>query len=118
MQLEKLDTRLTFSFSPQPEDESKPSWSELPEELIREILLRLSDYKDLERCEDACDRMNSLLTSERHIWKQLCKYHFSKEQLKWALHTAANATPALHDKVYDPQTGHTDWEFTFHLLRK
>ncbi|KAH7645226.1 hypothetical protein HUG17_0764 [Dermatophagoides farinae] len=69
---------------PEPGD-GKPSWSELPEELIREILLRLSDYKDLERSAQACQRMNSLLNEEQHIWKQLVKYHFTKDQLRWAL---------------------------------
>jgi len=90
----------------------------LPEELIREILLRLSDYKDLERSADACERMNSLLNEERHIWKQLCKYHFTKEQLKWALQYAANQNSAMHAKIYDHVSGAIDWEQTFHLLRK
>lgn len=62
--------------------------------------------------------MNSLLNEERHIWKQLCKYHFTKEQLKWALVTAASTSPAMHGKIYEPVTGTTDWEFVFHLLRK
>ncbi|XP_027203164.2 uncharacterized protein LOC113797049 isoform X1 [Dermatophagoides pteronyssinus] len=69
---------------PKPGD-GKPSWSELPEELIREILLRLSDYKDLKRSAQACQRMNSLLNEEQHIWKQLVKYHFTKDQLRWSL---------------------------------
>lgn len=68
-----------------PDNNGKPSWSELPEELIREILLRLSDYKDLERSAQACQRMNCLLNEEQHIWKQLVKYHFTKDQQRWAL---------------------------------
>lgn len=29
--------------------------------------------------------MNSLLNEEQHIWKQLVKYHFTKDQLRWSL---------------------------------
>ncbi|KAI2800505.1 F-box only protein 32 [Blomia tropicalis] len=101
-----------------PEDKDKPSWNDLPEELIREILLRLSDYKDLERSAEACERMNLLLNEERHIWKQLCKYHFTKDQLRWANQLATNANHAIHTKIYGANSDIVDWEQMFHLLRK
>ncbi|OTF80995.1 hypothetical protein BLA29_003648, partial [Euroglyphus maynei] len=113
------------------------SWSDLPEELIREILLRLSDYKDLERSAQACQRMNSLLNEEQHIWKQLVKYHFTKDQLRWSLRMIAaensfdptskhksipvnieidqNADPIIDQNGNKPIL---HWERLFHLLRK
>ncbi len=77
--------------------------TDLPEELIREILLRLTDYKDLMNSGQAYDIMQSLL-DEQHIWRQLCKYHYTRAQLRWAF--ANNKS----EKV--------DWELIFHQLRK
>ena len=39
----------------------------------------------MKRSAQACQRMNSLLNEEQHIWKQLVKYHFTKDQLRWSL---------------------------------
>lgn len=106
----------------------------MPEELIREILLRLSDYKDLKSSAQACQRMNWLLNEEQHIWKQLVKYHFTKEQLNWALKMSKeNSTANLskskiknNDKNYEDDDDDSfnsnktllDWEEIFHFLRK
>lgn len=98
-------------------------------------MLRLSDYKDLKSSAQACQRMNWLLNEEQHIWKQLVKYHFTKEQLNWALKMIKeNSTTNLsnkcnkinNDKVknYDDDDEDSfnktllDWEQIFHFLRK
>ncbi|RWS24823.1 F-box only protein 25-like protein [Leptotrombidium deliense] len=89
----------------EPEDDGSKKLTDLPEELIREILLRLSDYKDLINSGQAYEVMHSLL-DEQHIWRQLCKYHFTKLQVKLA-------TPA-----YTKSDGTLDWEQMFHNLRR
>ncbi|CAG2120056.1 unnamed protein product, partial [Medioppia subpectinata] len=81
--------------------------TDLPEELIREILLRLTDYKDLMNSGEAYNIMQSLL-DEQHIWRQLCKYHYSRAQLRWLFANTTNTcTP----------DGKVDWEQVFHQLR-
>ena len=56
----------------------------LPEECIREILLRLSDPKDLERAGDTCLTMNTI-TREKRVWRELVQTHFTKNQIEHAL---------------------------------
>ncbi|KAI1284972.1 F-box only protein 32 [Halotydeus destructor] len=79
--------------------------TDLPEELIRQILLRLSNYKDLMSSGQAYKMMNSLL-DEQHIWKQLCKYHFAKHQVRQLAGQFTNAK------------GEVDHEQMFHFLRR
>lgn len=52
--------------------------------------------------------MQSLL-DEEHIWRQLCKYHFTRAQLRWYFANNKN-TSSPEAKV--------DWEQVFHQLRK
>lgn len=81
--------------------------------------------------------MNSLLNEEQHIWKQLVKYHFTKDQLRWSLRMIAaensfdptskhksipvnieidqNADPIIDQNGNKPIL---HWERLFHLLRK
>lgn len=79
----------------------------MPEAILREILLRLSDYKDLMNSAQACDDMKFLL-DEQHIWRELCKFHFSGEQL----------TLFLDSSNVKPVTGQIDWQEVFHQLRR
>lgn len=90
----------------QPEVEGSKKLSDLPEELIREILLRLSDYKDLINSGDAFPVANSLINDEQHIWKELCNYHFSEQQIVMA----KERCPV--------REGKTDYEQIFQLLRR
>ncbi|CAG2165145.1 unnamed protein product [Oppiella nova] len=90
-----------------PEDGSK-RFTDLPEELIREILLRLTDYKDLMNSGQAYNIMQSLL-DEQHIWRQLCKYHYTRAQLRWLFANQTNTCTT---------DGKVDWERVFHQLRK
>lgn len=52
--------------------------------MIREILLRLNDYRDLVNSAQASPLMRSMIDGQ-YIWQQLCKYHFTEQQLKLAL---------------------------------
>lgn len=51
--------------------------------MIREILLRLNDYRDLMNSAQASPLMRTMLDGQ-YIWKQLCKYHFTEQQLRMA----------------------------------
>ena len=64
----------------QPHDEMYPKLQNLPEECVREILLRLADHKDLENSSEAYSVMQSL-SSEQRIWRELCSFHFTDAQI-------------------------------------
>lgn len=51
--------------------------------MVREILLRLNDYRDLVNSGQASPVMRSMIDSQ-YIWKRLCRYHFTEQQLKSA----------------------------------
>lgn len=87
--------------------EGSKKLSDLPEELIREILLRLSDYKDLMNSGDAIPSANSLINDEQHIWRELCNYHFTGQQIVMA----KERYPVTHE-------GKTDYEQVFQVLRR
>ena len=44
---------------------------------MREILLRLSDPKDVERAGDACVTMNTI-AREKRVWRELAQTHFTR----------------------------------------
>ena len=52
----------------------------LPEECIREILLRLSDPSDLQRASKTCETMKAV-ASEKRVWRELVQTHFTKLQV-------------------------------------
>lgn len=52
----------------------------MPAECRREVLLRLSDPRDLEASSEACEHLASL-AQEQRIWRELAQYHFSPQQL-------------------------------------
>ena len=79
--------------------------TDLPEEVIREILLRLSDYNDLKSSGGAYQVMGSLL-DEQHVWKRLCMYHFTRLQVRQAT------------QKFTSCDGKIDWEQSFNFLRK
>ena len=56
--------------------------SALPEECIREILLRLSDPRDLEQASKTCEAMKAV-ASEKRVWRELVQTHFTKMQVSF-----------------------------------
>lgn len=64
-------------------DNDQPTFDKLPAEMIREILLRLNDYRDLVNSAQASPVMRTMINSQ-YIWRQLCRYHFTDQQLKLA----------------------------------
>jgi len=64
----------------QPDEEQQPQWSDLPPECRREILLRLSDPRDIEASSEACEHL-AVLAQEQRIWRELAQYHFTPQQI-------------------------------------
>ncbi|KAL9704443.1 hypothetical protein quinque_007961 [Culex quinquefasciatus] len=58
----------------------RPKLHDLPEECVREIILKLTDYKDLESSASAWSLMAALI-SEQRVWRELSHYHFTKQQI-------------------------------------
>lgn len=91
-----------------------PGKKELPEELVREILLRLSDYEDVVNSSLAFRTPH--LLDESHIWRELCRYHFTRQQVRQAAPKCMVRT--TDDDSDQEDAGRVDFEQVFHLLRR
>lgn len=89
----------------QPGPEVSPKLHELPEECIREIILRISDYHDLESSSAAWSLMAALV-SEQRVWRELAQFHFTQEQINLII----NKKFSTDDRK--------DWQKIFHELRR
>ncbi|XP_053606977.1 F-box only protein 32 isoform X2 [Plodia interpunctella] len=87
----------------EPGPEVVPKLHDLPEECIREILLRISDHRDLDSAASAWNVMSSVC-SEQRVWRELVSFHFSRQQCDHVLK--------------DKDEKDVDWKKTFHQLRK
>lgn len=67
-----------LSFQPGPD--VYPKLQDLPEECIREIILRINDHRDLESSSAAWTLM-AALASEQRVWRELTQFHFTKQQI-------------------------------------
>lgn len=72
----------------------------LPEECIREILLRFSDHNDLATSAEVCPQM-ALIVKEQRTWRELTKFYFSPKQINSVL-----------------EIEQQDWKNIYHKLRK
>ncbi|XP_065204281.1 F-box only protein 32 [Planococcus citri] len=88
----------------EPSDESFPKLENLPEECVREILLRLADHKDLEASSKAYSVM-ARVCDEQRIWRELCCFHFTQQQINFVLDSN------------EPRSS-IDWQRIYHKLRK
>lgn len=73
-----------IELSPPKSDNNDLTFNDLPVEMIREILLRLNDYRDLINSAQASPVMRTMIDGQ-YIWHKLCKYHFTEQQLKLAI---------------------------------
>ena len=64
----------------EPGPDIKPQFIQLPEECIREVILRLSDHRDLISSAQSCDQM-SVIVKEQRVWRELARFHFTPEQI-------------------------------------
>uniref|UniRef100_A0A8D8TZ18 F-box only protein 25 n=1 Tax=Cacopsylla melanoneura TaxID=428564 RepID=A0A8D8TZ18_9HEMI len=80
-----------------------PKMEHLPEEVVREVLLRLTDHKDLENSSKAYSVM-ARVVDEQRIWRELTQFHFTPQQMTFVLNTMPSPVQ--------------DWQAVYHKLRK
>ncbi|EEB19306.1 F-box only protein, putative [Pediculus humanus corporis] len=97
----------------EPGDDVYPKIENLPEECIREILLRLADHKDLESSRKAYSVMSKLVNEQR-IWRELCQFHFTQQQIN----SLETGTTVERDGKNDVEGGQKNWQNIYHKLRK
>lgn len=91
-----------------PTDGTVPSFPHLPPELLREVLLRLADYRDLSSSGEAHPVLAALL-QEEHVWRRLCLFHFGPQLVEqWR----------RQGGVPEPDGSSPAWQRLFHRLRK
>lgn len=83
----------------------RPKLQELPEECIREIILRISDYHDLESSSAAWSLMAALV-SEQRVWRELAQFHFTQEQIDLIIMKKFSTVERK------------DWQKIFHEMRR
>lgn len=79
-----------IELSPPKSDSHKVTFDKLPVEMVREILLRLNDYRDLVSSAQASPVMQTMIDGQ-YIWQKLCLYHFTEPQIKMALENGNNS---------------------------
>ena len=77
----------------------------LPEECIREILLRLNDPSDILKAGQSCVTMDRIVC-EKRVWRELVQTHFTKAQIEFIL----AERPELKDSK--------DWQALHTALRR
>jgi len=65
---------MTFNYSQVPPIEA------FPEEVIRQVLLKLGNDKDIESLMNTSPLL-SQISNENRVWRELCKYHFTPQQI-------------------------------------
>lgn len=81
--------------------DTKPQLLQLPEECIREIILRLADHHDLQSSGEACEQMANIV-GEQRIWRELTRFHFKPEQIALVI----------------PKDEKPDWKIVYHSLKR
>lgn len=61
-------------------DDGKASLTELPEEVIRQILLYLCSQQDLINSGKASSEIQSLV-ADNYLWRDLCMSHYTRQQV-------------------------------------
>lgn len=85
----------------EPSPDTNPQLLQLPEECLREVILRLSDHRDLTSSSQSCNQL-AVLVDEQRVWRELCRFHFSMQQIEVILQK---------EKV-------VDWKKIYHSLKR
>uniref|UniRef100_A0A2R5LE02 Putative f-box n=1 Tax=Ornithodoros turicata TaxID=34597 RepID=A0A2R5LE02_9ACAR len=99
-----------------PSDSPHPQFLHLPPELLREILLKLTDYRDLVNSGKAYPVLQELI-DEEYIWHQLCLFHFSPAQLEHQLSTLLMNSPKQSSTV-EKKSEVAHWHTMFRRLQR
>lgn len=79
----------------------------LLQECVREIILRLTDYRDLEASSAAWDIMSALVAEQR-VWRELTEFHFSADKI----------STYMEKKGIARDQADVVWQDIYHALRK
>ena len=90
-----------LQFDEQPSISNQPLLLQLPEECIREIILRLSTHEDLASSAKACVQLDAICNEQR-IWKELTTFYFTSDEIKFV----------VSEKHF------TDWKVIYDYLKK
>lgn len=85
----------------EPAPDTHPLLLQLPEECLREVVLRLSDHGDLAAASKACDQL-AVLVDEQRVWNELVRFHFSPQQIDVVVKDVQNV----------------DWKETYQALKR
>jgi F-box protein 25/32 len=72
----RLSSTLLFRFDFQRHDDGKVTMSDLPDEVIRHILVQLADHRDLVHA-SLTESRTFALCKETTFWRNLCYFHFT-----------------------------------------
>lgn len=113
----------------EPGADISPKLHQLPEECIREIILRIADYRDLESSSGAWATMKTVVAEQR-IWRELARFHFKPHQIDVVVKKRIKATTAenairkassdMNNDADDDDVPeiNADWQKIFHDLRR
>lgn len=96
-----------------------PKLQDLPEECIREIILRINDHRDLESSSAAWTLM-AALASEQRVWRELTQFHFNQNQIDLIVEKKLNSLDGSCENN-EPNGGmerRKDWQKIYHALRR
>lgn len=62
--------------------EESLTFLDLPREIISQILCRLPDHVSILETAKAHETLNALIERESRLWKYLCSFHFTDDQIK------------------------------------
>ncbi|XP_030839040.1 F-box only protein 32 isoform X1 [Strongylocentrotus purpuratus] len=85
------------------QDDGKPALTDLPEECLTQILKKMQDHCDITHTGEANKLLHGL-SSEWKLWRDFCRFHFSKEHL----------APAIPKNKLDYEI---DWKKIYKKLR-
>ncbi|XP_071451132.1 F-box only protein 32 [Hetaerina americana] len=124
----------------EPGDDVFPKLQNLPEECVREILLRLADHRDLESSAGAgSEVIRNLVYGEQRLWRELAQFHFTNAQIatvlavieseddeaeKAALESSSRSSVRFYGRVgnrivkSNPRSSEPDWQRVYHKLRR
>jgi F-box protein 25/32 len=77
--VEKLRGILNEHDFEQHDDDGKLTMSDMPDDVLRHILVHLADHRDLVNTGQT-DMRAFVITEESSLWRQLCLFHFSNKQ--------------------------------------
>lgn len=80
-------------------DDGLACMMDLPKECIREILLKLSDHRDIVHLGATCRDMY-YLTEDSSLWQNLVQYHFTEKQINTFVEDAVDSSASVWQQLH------------------